>query len=184
MGLSHICCSLISLFSFLYCCMNRYSQQFMVVFLLQCLSSFIVSVIGPYSWLLLSICIAYADVVWFCLMLRICSLCLALRLRPVCPTYHWLHVLHLIPYIPLLSYCSVCWFPCSNLYVVFGVLKMICISVFWNTFFIFLIAGLWYWNMAHFFFFVLSPVLFLLGASGKIYIIYSPTRCNHLQGVV
>jgi hypothetical protein len=39
-------------------------------------------------------------------------------------------------------------------------LKMICISVFWNRFVIFLIAGLWYWNMAHFFFFGLSPVMF------------------------
>jgi hypothetical protein len=38
-------------------------------------------------------------------------------------------------------------------------LKMICISVFWNRFVIFLIAGLWYWNMAHFCFFVLPPVM-------------------------
>jgi hypothetical protein len=57
----------------LYCCINRSSQQFIVVLFLQCFSSFIVFVIGPYSWLLLSMCVAYADVVWFCLMYRMCS---------------------------------------------------------------------------------------------------------------
>ena len=85
-----------------------------------------------------------------------CSLCLVLRLRPVCPMYHWLHVQHLISYIPSLSYCSVSWFPCSNLYVVFGVLKTIFISVFWNKLVVFLIAGLWYRNMARFFLFLFS----------------------------
>ena len=65
---SVVCCSVINLFSFLYCCMNRSSQQFMVILLLQCLSSLIVSVLGPYSWLLLSMCMAYADVVWLYLI--------------------------------------------------------------------------------------------------------------------
>jgi hypothetical protein len=110
--------------------MNKSSQQFIMVLLLQVFSSFMVSVIGPYSWLLLSIRVAYADVVWFCFMYLMCSLCLVVRSQSVCPKYHWLHVLHLIPYIPSLLYCSIRCVCCSSLNVVFGVLKTACMSVF------------------------------------------------------
>jgi hypothetical protein len=55
----------------------------------------------PYSCMLFSIWVAYAEVVLLALMYRICSLCLVVMGLPDCPTYFMLHVLQLISYIPL-----------------------------------------------------------------------------------
>jgi hypothetical protein len=67
----------------------------------------IVSLILPYSCLLLSICSAYADRGSLFLMFRTYSWYLVLRLRTVCTIYALWHVLHVILYILLLSYSAV-----------------------------------------------------------------------------
>jgi hypothetical protein len=65
--------------------------------------SVIVSLILPYSCLLLSICNAYAERGSLFFKYRVCSWYLAFRLRLVYPTYALRHVLHVILYTPLLS---------------------------------------------------------------------------------
>jgi len=67
------------------------------------LRSVIVSLILPYSCLLLSMCNVYAERGSLFFIYRVCSWYLDLRLRLVCPTYALWHVLHMILYIPLFS---------------------------------------------------------------------------------
>ena len=108
-------------------------------------SSDIVSLILPYSCLLLSICRAYADFGSLFFIYLVCSWYLALRLRLVCPTYALWHVLHVILYIPLFSYSGVgvCFFCFKHCCVVVVVLNAMFIFVFLNRLAIVLIFGLW-----------------------------------------
>jgi len=102
----------------------------------------IVSLILPYSCLLLSICSAYADLGSLFFMYRVCSWYLALRLRLVCPIYALWHALHVILYIPLFSYSGmeVCFF-CFMYCCVVVVLNAMFILVFLNKLVIVLIFG-------------------------------------------
>jgi hypothetical protein len=68
--------------------------------------SVIVSLILPYSCLLLSICNAYAERGSLFFIYLVCSWYLAFRLRLVCPTYALRHVLHMILYTPLMHWWS------------------------------------------------------------------------------
>ena len=55
----------------------------------------------PYSFLLFSMCNAYAEIVLLFLIYRVCSLCLVAIDLSDCPTYELLQVFHLSLYIPL-----------------------------------------------------------------------------------
>jgi len=66
------------------------------------LSSDMVSLMGPYSWIFCSICNVYADLGSF-FMYLVCSRCLIVRVMLVWPMYDFLQVLHVRFYIPLLS---------------------------------------------------------------------------------
>jgi hypothetical protein len=104
----------------------------------------IVSCMGPYSWLLFSMCRAYVDFGSLFLMYLTCSWCLDLKFLLVCPTYAFWHVLQLILYTPLLSYSDVvcCVLDLRNFSVVVAGLKAMFMFVFLNRFVIALILGL------------------------------------------
>ena len=110
--LSFGCCSGIS--SLLRCsvCMHICSKGSSRCGLLTGFRNDIVSLILPYSCLLLSICSAYADLGSLFFMYRVYSWYLALRLRLVYLIYALWHVLHVILYVPFFSYSGmgVCFF--------------------------------------------------------------------------
>ena len=118
--LSFGCCSGIN--SLLRCSVSMYicSKGSSRCGLLTGFRSDIVSLILPYSCLLLSICSAYADLGSLFFMYRVCSWYLALRLRLVCPIYALWHVLHVI--------CIFRFFRILGWGYVFSVL---CIAVSW-----------------------------------------------------
>ena len=112
--------------------------------LLTPLRSVMVSIMFPYSCLLLRMCSTYEDRGSLFLMYLVCSWCLVFRLRFVCPTYALWHDLHMILYMPLLSWsgvrgCCLCLVSCRNVDVVLNAMRKL---VFLNMFVTALILGL------------------------------------------
>ena len=70
--------------------MYRASKQFIFVPILHGFNNSRVSSAVPYSYLLFSMCNAYAEIGLLVLMYRVCSLCLVDIDLPDCPTYELL----------------------------------------------------------------------------------------------
>jgi hypothetical protein len=66
--------------------MYMFSQWFIFLLFLHACTSFRVSLAVPFSCLLFSICVAYAETGLLVLMYLICSLCLVVMCLPDCPT--------------------------------------------------------------------------------------------------
>ena len=94
--LSFSCCSginsLLWFSVYMYICSNGSSSCGLLIGF----RSNTVSLILPYSCLLLSICRAYVDFGSLFFIYLVCSWYLALRLRLLCPTYALWHVMHVI----------------------------------------------------------------------------------------
>ena len=118
-----------------------------------CLRRAIVSSILPYSCLQLSICSAYAKRGSLFLMHRMCSRSLDFKFRLVCPTHALWQFFRVILYIPLFS-CS-----CNRVGAmgsmrwcnVVVVLNAMPIFIFFNKLVIFLMFGLWKFNVVQIF---------------------------------
>ena len=96
-------------------------------------------------------CNAYADIVLFVYIYRICSRCLILVVLPVWPTYDLLHVLHCNLYIQLefILFCGA--LSHSWLYAVLHALNATFELVLLNRLATLCMSGIWYVNVLHFF---------------------------------
>jgi hypothetical protein len=83
---SLICCSVMNRFCRRYIWMYRFSQWLIFLLFLHGCINFRVSFAVPYSCLLFSICVAYAEAGLLVLMYLIYSLCLIVMGLPDCPT--------------------------------------------------------------------------------------------------
>ena len=152
--LSFGCCSGIN--SLLLCsvCMYICSKGSSRWGLLTGFRSDIMSLILPYSCLLLSICSAYADLVSLFFMNRVCSWYLALRLWFLCPIYALWHVWRVILYIPLFSYSGMGYvFSVLCIAVSLWWLWMLCLYwCSWTNWWLFLFLGYdrWKWSRTSF----------------------------------
>jgi hypothetical protein len=94
----------------------------MLPFLAYSISSIICS-IGPYWWPWSNMCWAKAESSLLSLLFLMCSLCLVIKFRSVCPTYTLWQLWQVSLCIPLCSYVFVMWLSLNSLPTVVVVLN-------------------------------------------------------------